>query len=163
MLIAQVVATPLLGPLLFCDWRRSVSIAVASVPFACLAGLLSSASGAQLARGEGYALGWMGVVAIWSIAATTPAAKGSVVAIASTLSLGATALLYVTAEFSDQSPRPLALLRCNPVAGVASQLGDRDHNANAAVAWMGIALLVSVVARATWVILHRNSATRAAT
>jgi len=148
MLITQVVMTALLGPFLFRDWKHLVSIAASSVPFAFLAGLLCSASVSQIARGEAYALGWVALVAIWSLIASTPWTRALLVAITSLCALGGINLFYVAAEFAERSSSVTMLLRSTPVAGVVAQLSEADYTANRASAFLGVAVVVSVAVRA---------------
>lgn len=104
VLVAQVVASALLFPLIMRDVKTSVMVILTTVPFVQLASYLSAIDAARAALAAAYVATWLAVLAAWRPLLRTRGDQMRGVACAVALSLGAAIIWYVRAETRASAP-----------------------------------------------------------
>jgi hypothetical protein len=147
MLVAQVAMAAMLFPLLLRNAATTALVVAASWPFVQLAGVLSSASPANVFSGGCYVSGWLVVLGLCRPLLRTEKGMMLAVATATAAALGGALMWYVRAEFAFDPSKPssAAASAMGPIVGA---LAASHGQAIAISVWgpMAIALAISLTA-----------------
>ena len=101
MLAIQLAASALLFPWLMPDLRAGVCVALISLPFLLLAGLLARNPFTITLRACGVIQLWLAALTAWRIVLTSRTAQLLAAAIVSITTIGAAGVVYLAIEFND--------------------------------------------------------------